>query len=187
MAAIFTAIFFDADPVKSFKLRHKARELAEGLGKIVETTVKAVSSPSFISSLVGGVRTNKNALSDYGVHMVKRLLQSGLDAEQVTWSQVLPTAVSMVPNQAQVFTQILDYYLSDKGKKHLPNINRIAKDDSPASDDMLLRYCMEATRLNGIFGARRKSQTYLTLDDKEKMVQIKPGDQVFVSFVSVPS
>ncbi|KAE8168156.1 heme peroxidase [Aspergillus tamarii] len=183
MAVIFTAIFFDVDPSKSFKLRHKAREVAEQLGPLVEANVKAVSSASFLSSLIDGIRTNKNALSDYGVHMIRRLLDHGLDATEVTWSQILPTAVAMVPNQAQVFTQIIDYYLSDDGKEHLPNIQRLAKDDTPASDEMLLRYVMEAIRLNGIFGSYRKSHTNLTLDDQNKMVQIKPGDTVFVSFV----
>ncbi|KAL2821463.1 heme peroxidase family protein [Aspergillus cavernicola] len=183
MALIFTAIFFDVDPVKSFFLRNKAREAAREVGKLVELHVKAISSSGFMANLLSGIGVNKNALYEYGVHMVERLLKSGLDAEQVTWSQILPTAVSMVPNQAQVFTQIIDYYLSDKGKQHLPNINRLAKEDSPASDEMLLRYCMEAIRLNGIFGSYRKSYTNLTLNDKNRMVHIQPGDKVFVSFV----
>ncbi|KAL6229356.1 hypothetical protein BDW75DRAFT_235267 [Aspergillus navahoensis] len=183
MAVIFTAIFFDADPAKSFFLRHKAREAAENLGKLMEMKVKAISSSGLIATVLGSRRANKNPLFHYGVHMVERLLHSGLDAEQVTWSQILPTAVSMVPNQAQVFTQIIDYYLSDCGRKHLPNINRAAKEDTPASDEILLRYCMEAIRLNGIFGSYRESQTSMTLDDKSGKVHIKPGDRVFVSFV----
>lgn len=183
MAVIFTAIFFDAEPVKSFELRHKAREAANKLGRLVELNVKAIKSSGLIATLLGNMPANRNALFEYGVHMVERLLQSGLDPEQVTWSQVLPTAVAMVPNQAQVFTQIIDYYLSDKGRKHLPDIKRFAKEDSPASDEVLLRYCMEAIRLNGIFGSYRKSQTNLTLDDKGGKVHIKAGDNVFVSFV----
>ncbi|KAM0100314.1 hypothetical protein ACP6JE_005135 [Aspergillus fumigatus] len=183
MAVIFTAIFFDAEPVKSFELRHKAREAANKLGRLVELNVKAIKSSGLIATLLGNMPANRNALFEYGVHMVERLLQSGLDPEQVTWSQVLPTAVAMVPNQAQVFTQIIDYYLSDKGRKHLPDIKRFAKEDSPASDEVLLRYCMEAIRLNGIFGSYRKSQTNLTLDDKGGKVHIKAGDNVFVSFI----
>jgi len=185
MAVIFTAIFFDVEPVKSFFLRHKAHEVAQKFGKLVEMKVKAISSSSLVASVMGNWHAinNKNALSHYGVHMVERLLHSGLDAEQVTWSQILPTAVSMVPNQAQVFTQIIDYYLSDRGRRHLPDINRVAKDDAPASDEILLRYCMEAIRLNGIFGSYRQSHTNMTLDDKAGKVQIKPGDRVFVSFV----
>jgi linoleate 10R-lipoxygenase len=183
MGLIFTAIFFDVDPVKSFVLRHKGREMAEKLGKLVEINVKAINSSGLIATLLGNMNANKNALYEYGVHMVERLLHSGLNPEEVTWSQILPTAVSMVPNQAQVFTQIMDYYLSDKGRKHLPDINRIAKEDSAGSDEVLLRYCMEAIRLNGIFGSYRKSHTNLTLDDKGGKVHIKPGDKVFVSFV----
>jgi linoleate 10R-lipoxygenase len=185
MALIFTAIFFDVDPVKSYFLRHKAREAAEKFGKLVEMKVKAISNSGFVATVLGNRRGNKNALFHYGVHMVERLLHSGLDAEQVTWSQILPTAISMVPNQAQVFTQIIDYYLSDSGRQHLPDINRVAKEDTPASDEILLRYCMEAIRLNGVFGSYRQSQTNLTLDDKLGEVQIKPGDKVFVSFVCI--
>ncbi|KAL3448255.1 heme peroxidase [Aspergillus insuetus] len=183
MALIFTAIFFDVDPVKSYFLRHKAREAAEKFGKLVEMKVKAISTSGFVATVLGNRRANKNALFHYGVHMVERLLHSGLDAEQVTWSQILPTAVSMVPNQAQVFTQIIDYYLSEIGRQHLPDINRVAKEDTPASDEILLRYCMEAIRLNGVFGSYRQSQTNLSLDDKHGEVQIKQGDKVFVSFV----
>ncbi|KAL4879986.1 hypothetical protein BJY04DRAFT_228887 [Aspergillus karnatakaensis] len=182
MAVIFTAIFFDANPPKSFSLRHKARKAAESLGKLVEMKIKAISSSGLIATVLGTTRANKNALAQYGIHMVERLLASGLDAEQVTWSQILPTAVSMVPNQAQVFTQILDYYLT-YGQQHLPDINRVAKQDTPQSDEILLRYCMEAIRLNGIFGSNRESQTSMTLDDRAGRIQIKPGDKVFVSFV----
>jgi linoleate 10R-lipoxygenase len=152
--------------VKSFFLRHKAREAAEKFGKLVEMKVKTISTSGLVATLLGNRSANKNALFHYGVQMVERLLHSGLDAEQVTWSQILPTAVSMVPNQAQVFTQIIDYYLSDRGRQYLPDINRIAKEDTPASDEILLRYCMEAIRLNGIFGSYRESQTNITVDDK---------------------
>ncbi|KAL4931030.1 peroxidase/cytochrome P450 family protein [Aspergillus undulatus] len=183
MALIFTAIFFDVDPVKSFFLRHKAREVAEKFGKLVEMKVKTISASGLVATVLGNRSANQNALFRYGVHMVERLLHSGLDAEQVTWSQILPTAVSMVPNQAQVFTQIINYYLSDSGRQHLPDINRVAKEDTAASDEILLRYCMEAIRLNGIFGSYRESQTSMTVDDKAGKVQIKPGDRVFVSFV----
>ncbi|KAL4918828.1 hypothetical protein BDW62DRAFT_217449 [Aspergillus aurantiobrunneus] len=182
MSLIFTAIFFDVDPVNSFFLRNKAREVAKEVGKLVELKIKAISSSGFMTNVLSRIGVNRNALYEYGVHMVERLLNSGLDAEQVTWSQILPTAIAMVPNQAQVFTQILDYYLSDKGKQHLPDINRIAKEDSAASDEKLLKYCMEAIRLNGIFGSYRRSCTDLTLHDK-KTVHIQPGDNVFVSFV----
>ncbi|KAJ9263257.1 hypothetical protein DTO212C5_7683 [Paecilomyces variotii] len=183
MAVIFTCIFFDLDPAKSFPLRHAARAVAQQLGKIVEANVKSVSATGFLSSFIDGLRRNHNALEDYGIHMIRRLLESGLGVSEITWSQILPTAVAMVPNQSQVFTQILDYYLSDEGKIHLPDINRLAKENTPESDEKLLHYCMEGIRLNGTFGSYRESTTHLTVDDDGRQVNIKPGDKVFVSFV----
>ena len=67
-------------------------------------------------------------------------------ANDNSWSQVLPTAGAMVANQAQVFGQIIDFYLND-GKEHLPEINRIAKLNTPEADDILLHYVMEAIRM----------------------------------------
>ena len=45
---------------------------------------------------------NHGPLADYGVHMVRQLLSSGMDAEEITYSQIVPTAGAMVANQAQV-------------------------------------------------------------------------------------
>ena len=59
-----------------------------------------------------------------------------------SWSQILPTAGAMVANQAQVFGQVLDFYLGD-GKEHLPEINRLAKLNTAEADDILLHYLLE--------------------------------------------
>ena len=82
------------------------------------------------------------------------------------------------------FTQMLDYYLSDEGKMHLPTINKWAKTEGPEADDKLLHYAMEGTRLNGTFGSYRKSTVSTTIDDNGRPVNVKPGDKVFTSFVS---
>lgn len=185
MAVVFTAIFFDLDPSKSFPLRHAARTVGQQLGKIVEAHVKSVSGSGLFSGFLDNFRRNNNALEDYGIHMIRRLLESGLGPSEITWSQILPTAIAMVPNQAQVFTQIMDFYLSDEGKVYLPEINRLAKEDTPESDEKLLHYVMEGIRLNGTFGSYRVSQVNLTVDDDGREVNIKEGDKVFVSFVSL--
>jgi linoleate 10R-lipoxygenase len=204
MAVIFTCIFSDLDPTKSFPLRQVSHTLAQQLGQLVEADVKSVSSPGFLSSLIGG-RRNRGALEEDGVQMIRKLLDSGLEASQVTYSQILPTAIAMVPSQSQLvslpsspianlmlimtnvkFTQIIDYYLSDEGKVHLPNINRIAEENTKESDEKLLHYCIEGIRLNGTFGVRRESQIPMTVDDGGRQVNIKTGDKVFVGFVSFP-
>ena len=87
------------------------------------------------------------------------------------------------PNQAQVFTQIIDHYLGE-GIAHLPAIQELAKVDTPETDAKLLAYAMEGIRLNGTFGSYRRSTVSTTVDDDGKKIDIKPGDRVFVSFVS---
>lgn len=102
MAVVFTCIFFDMDPTKSFPLRQAAHAAAQALGRVVEASVKSVSATGLLSGLFDGLRKNHNALEDYGVEMIRRLLDSGLGVSETTWSQVMPTAIAMVPNQAQV-------------------------------------------------------------------------------------
>ncbi|KAL9596957.1 MAG: hypothetical protein Q9219_005468 [cf. Caloplaca sp. 3 TL-2023] len=183
LAVIFVCIFFDLDPSNSFALRHATRAVAQQLGKLVEANVHSISMTGMVAGIVDKFRENKNPLSDYGVHMVRRLLDSGLGVSEITWSQILPTAGAMVANQAQVFTQLLDYYLSEAGKQHLPDINKYAKLDTPEADDKILHYAMEGIRLNGTFGSYREAKVHDTIDDGGKQVRVKPGDKVFCSFV----
>ena len=184
LAIIFVCIFFDLDPAKSFPLRLAARAVGQSLGKLIEANVKATTMTGWIAGMVDGYSQNQNALTDYGVHMIRRLLDSGLGAKEIAWSQVLPTAAAMVPNQAQVFTQLLDYYLSEEGKAYLPDIRRLALEDTVDADEKLLHYCMEGIRLNGTFGSYRESTISTTIDDGGRAVNVKPGDKVFCSFVS---
>ena len=102
LSVLFVGIFFDLDPVKSFPLRTAARAVTQQLGKLVEMNVQSVNMTGWIAGVVDGLREGNNALKDYGVHMIRRLLDSGMGVSEVTWSQVVPTAGAMVANQAQV-------------------------------------------------------------------------------------
>lgn len=102
LAVIFVCIFFDLDPAKSFPLRLAARAVTQQLGKLIEANVKTVNMTGWVANLVDGRRENHSPLKDYGVHMIRKLLESGLGVNEVTWSQILPTATAMVANQAQV-------------------------------------------------------------------------------------
>ncbi len=183
MSVIFTAIFFDFEPTKSFPLRLVARKLATMLGKLIEINVKSVTTTSFASNFLDSFRENENALAEYGIHMIRRLSQSGMSTYDVGLSQIMPTAVAMVPNQSQVFSQIMDHYLSDEGLEHLPEIQRLARIDSRESDEKLLRYVNEGIRLNGTFGSYRRSEVSHVFNDDGRQVAVKPGDKVFCSFV----
>ena len=102
LAIIFTCIFFDIDPAKSFPLRMAAKVVTQQLGKLVEANVRMVSATGIIAGIVDGMHKDHSPLTDYGVHMVRRLLESGMGTDEVTWSQIVPTAGAMVANQAQV-------------------------------------------------------------------------------------
>ncbi|THC96109.1 hypothetical protein EYZ11_004431 [Aspergillus tanneri] len=183
LAVIFTSTFFDVDKSKSFPLHHAAHAVSEQLGQVVERHVKSVNSPGFLSAIIDNFTDDHNVLKDYGNQLIKKLLESGLGVSEVTYSQILPAAVSMVHNQAQMFTQIIDYYLSPEGKKHLAEINSLAKQDSKESDEKLTRYCLEAFRLNGNFGSYREAQRDFTVTDEAGESNIKEGDTVFVGAV----
>ncbi|KAI9884215.1 MAG: hypothetical protein M1823_004008 [Watsoniomyces obsoletus] len=107
LAIIFVCIFFDLDPASSFPLRRTAYVVTQQIGKLVEANVKATKATGWIAGLVDGMQQNNGPLQEYGVHMIRRLLESGMDLADIAWSQVLPTAVAMVANQAQVVNMIL--------------------------------------------------------------------------------
>ena len=102
LAIIYTCIFSDLDPAKSFPLRLAAKAITQQLGKLVESNFKMVNSSGWIAGIVDGMHQHHSPLTDYGVHMVRRLLESGMGVSEITWSQIVPTAGAMVANQAQV-------------------------------------------------------------------------------------
>lgn len=137
LSILFMAIFYDIDLSKSFLLRNAAKMLAQQLGDLVMFNVEAVSKTGVIADFIAKLHT-KTDLSEYGVHMIQRLLESGQTIKDVVWTQLLPTAVSMVANQAQLFGQVLDYYLGD-GSKHLRELNRLSKLNTSEADELILR------------------------------------------------
>ena len=101
-AVIFAGAFFDFEPSKSHPLRKVSRKLAETLGKLIELNVKTVTGTSFASKFFDSYRENVNPLSAYGIHMIRALTETGTSAHELAFSQILPTAAAMVPNQSQV-------------------------------------------------------------------------------------
>jgi hypothetical protein len=136
LSLLFFAIFYDIDPKKSFPLKTAAKMLAKSLGTLVLLNVESVARFGKIAEFVEKIRT-KSQLEDYGMHTIQRLLQSGLSTKEVVWGQLLPTASSMVANQSQLFSQVLDYYLTE-GIEHLPNMQELAEHETDETEDLLL-------------------------------------------------
>lgn len=138
MALVFTCIFYDVEVTKSFQLEQASRKVAQQLGELVMANVELVDKAGFIADIVSRLHRH-DYLSDYGVHMIQRLLDSGLPAKEIVWTHILPSASSMVANQAQLFIQCLDFYLEPENAHHLAEIQRLSKEDTPESEELLLR------------------------------------------------
>ena len=185
MALIFICIFNDVDPANSFALRQAARRLAQQLGEIVEILViPEAKRPTFIKTILGYFH-KQSALSDFGLHMIQQLFESGLSTKDIIYSQILPTAGGMVANQAQLFAQCLDFYLEPENAIHLKEINRLAQlDDDKDADEKLLRYFMEGARIRATVGVYRNVSEPTTIDDGDRKINVVPGDEIFVDCVT---
>jgi len=139
LTAVFSAIFFDADIASSFKVRSISRELAQQLGQLVMLTTQAVASAGFIADVVAKLKEGETpTLKDYGHHLIERLLQKGKSVEEAVWGTIMPLITANVPNQSQVLSQCLDYYLGD-GREHLAELFRLATANTTEADETLMK------------------------------------------------
>jgi linoleate 10R-lipoxygenase len=101
LSTIFLCAFSELDPVTSFPFRQKAKELIEKLGSAVETNVKLTKALGLRGLYTGSVPKN-DALSQYGIQLIKELSKAGLSAHDIARGQILPIAGAIVPSQGQV-------------------------------------------------------------------------------------
>ncbi|KAI2887316.1 hypothetical protein CBS63078_10725 [Aspergillus niger] len=183
LALVFASIFYDADVGTSFQLNQTARDVTQQLGELTMANVDFVNKAGFIANLVSSLHRH-DVLSEYGEHMIQRLLHSNVPPAEIVWTHLLPTAGGMVANQAQLFSQCLDYYLSDEGSIHLPDIKRLAKENTSEADALLLRYFMEGARLRSSVGLPRLVAKPTVVDDGGSKYTLKPGQSVLCNLVS---
>jgi linoleate 8R-lipoxygenase/9,12-octadecadienoate 8-hydroperoxide 8R-isomerase len=181
MSGVFALVFFDADVAGSFPLHLKSRAATQMLGKVVEKNVAAISDSGLLSSVMQTIWPHESALKSYGIHMIKRLLESGMSPNQLVWGHILGTAGGMVSNQGQLFGQTIEYYLVGEGKKHWPDIQKLALDDSEEAFEKMMHYFLEGSRLNGETGVIRIASKDTSVDDEGKTVEVKQGEAVFVN------
>ncbi|KAL2821930.1 Psi-producing oxygenase A [Aspergillus granulosus] len=182
MAVVFASIFYDVDVSKSFELSQAARTVTQELGQLTMANVEKIDKSGLIASLVNRLHRH-DVLSEYGTHMIQRLLESGLEPAEIVWTHILPTAGGMVANQAQLLSQCLDYYLGD-GAAHLPEINRLAKEDTPEADELLTRYFMEGARLRSSVALPRVAAQPTVVEDQGEKITLKAGQAVMCNLVS---
>lgn len=188
LCVMFIVIFFDIDSSKSFPLRQAGYKVVRQYGALVEAQVKSIKNWSWLQGVWDPLNIrgrNKSALSSYGWHMIKRLLEGGKSPYDVTWSYIVPTAGASAPNQGQIFAQVLDFYLEDKNAHHLAEIQRLALVGTDDAWETVKKYALEGGRLAGTFGLyRRVDAESITIDDGGRSVPLSRGDMVFVNFIT---
>ncbi|KAL2062890.1 hypothetical protein VTL71DRAFT_5962 [Oculimacula yallundae] len=147
LALCYISIFNNTDVTKSFQIREAAHLLAQQLGDLVLLNAEAISATGFLADVLAKLHQH-TALTDYGTHMIQRLLDSKISIKDVVWSHILPTAASMTANQSQIFSESLDYYLGE-GSKHIPSIYKLSKANTREADDTITKYFLEGARLRG--------------------------------------
>ncbi|KAJ6259386.1 Psi-producing oxygenase [Drechslerella dactyloides] len=169
LSVMFTFVFFDIEPTKSFALHKAGRMVAGQLAHLIEANVIAINKTSFMKNIIDNIYDQNSSLKDYGIHLIRRLLESGKTAQEITW---------------QMFSQILDFYLEPQNAQHLADIQKQALDGSPSALDKLRRYVLEGSRLSGTLGLYRKADRALDLTDGDNNYNLKRGDVVFVNFIT---
>jgi cytochrome P450 len=190
LCVMFIAIFFDMDPSKSLPLRRAAYAATRQFGAVVEAQVKAMKSWGWLQGVWDPLnirgRNAKSPLHNYGYHMISRLMESGDSPADVTWKYIVPTAGASAPNQAQIFAQVLDFYLREENAVHLAEIQRLAAEDTDEAWETIKKYALEGGRLAGTFGLYRRydGAAPMSVNDGARNIELVKDDLLFVSFVS---
>ena len=184
MAALFAYVFLDGDTAQSFKLRAGAKTASQKLSKLIHIVVTAVAASKHIpSNILPGMGSSRRFLSDYGKHMIARLLSGGKTVDEVV-AEILPTAAASVATQAQAMAQMLDVYLQPEHMKHWPDIRRCAYSEDPDDFKTLQKYALEACRLAPAgFGLVRVAAEGGMIPDDEKWVKYHKGAHLYTDFV----
>lgn len=139
LGAMFQCVFMDQDIANSFKLRTIARELAQDMGKVVTLIAQTVSKAGLITDIVAKIREGEASLPTYGNHLMERLLADSKNIDETVWTTIMPLITANVANQSQAMALCVDYYLDDAGKKHLPELYRLAHEDTEEADELLMK------------------------------------------------
>lgn len=184
MAAVFICVFFDVDPPHTFPLRQQAHEATQQLGNLIQLEVAAIKSTgNFTDFMQKVLHPSSSPLKNYGLHMIHRLINSGMEVKDIVWGNLIGTAGGMVANQGQLFGQVLDYLFTE-GVQYIPVLHALAHEDTPEADDKIMHYFLEFSRLYGEAGVSRRVAKATTVKDFDRELHFVPGDRVIVNFRS---
>ncbi len=83
----FICIFFNADIVKSSQVREAAHTLAQQLGELILLNTEAISATGLIADVLAKLHQG-TPLTDYGTHMIQRLLEYKMPIKDIVYTQM---------------------------------------------------------------------------------------------------
>ncbi|KAL3423111.1 linoleate diol synthase [Phlyctema vagabunda] len=186
LSLLFIYIFRNADPAKSLQIQEAAKTLTQQLGELVLLNTEAIAASGFVADLVAKLH-QKTPLTDYGTHMIQRLLASGKPIKDVVWTHLMPTIGAGTANQSGIFAEAFDYYLGE-GKQHVPALYTLAHQDTHESDEKLLRYFLEGARLRSTTALYRDyipsegQPDVATFKEGKDTISVPAGHRIFLDF-----
>ncbi|KAI1392148.1 linoleate diol synthase precursor [Hypoxylon trugodes] len=162
LTAMFSAVFFDSDPANSFKLRTLSREGALGLENLVRLEAEANAKLGWVTSVAARLGFGKGKSHDitkegeqywptlphYGRQLLSRMIEKGRTIEDCIAGTVMPICAAGATIMSGLLSQCLDYFLGT-GSQHLPELYRLAQENTPEADEILMHYMLEGIRLRG--------------------------------------
>ena len=180
MANLYIVIYLDTDPALSFPIHRKACDMTKQLGYLIEANVTDINFGGYLSNIMRAVMRRSSPLEDYGIHMIRRLLNSGMDVHELVWGHIIGTTAGMVGSQGKLFAETIEYFLVH-GKEHLPELRRLAMMDTKEDDETLLHYFLEGSRLNGETSVSRLVAESTSVVDGQNEIQLTEGDRVCIN------
>ncbi|CAN9364660.1 unnamed protein product [Alternaria alternata] len=183
MTAIFEFVHLDNTPAKSTMLRRNAIAASDELTREVRTVCDDMKASSPVQSFDFRRQRHekRDPLPDHGAMVIQRLFDNGAKVKEVV-SLLVILAVDLVVFSTFAFCQIIDLFLSEPyHSTHWPDIQKLAKDTTPANSEVLRAYVLEALRLiTPATGFLRIPNTFLTTSDWRHAEGISKGDDLIL-------
>ncbi|GJN92760.1 hypothetical protein Rhopal_005798-T1 [Rhodotorula paludigena] len=192
LSAFFISVFMNFDASAGFKLHAAAKKAAPQLLSLIRLRIKQVQGvPEFLDDFARSVQDYFAGKDVQGIVMgeeahkyYERILQNKDVPLEKLESSVQSTMTASVANQGQAAAHVINFFLDEANKVHKDEIVRLSKLDTPEADKQMLSIISEAMRLDPqVPLIPRVAKKDTTIQDGDKVVEVKKGDFVFPSML----
>lgn len=185
LLSVFICVFFDVDPQHSFLAHKMAYGATKKLGEMLETNVETYKTFGVFSEAFDWIyqkfeTREPSKLNRYGLDMIKRLVDGGMSSKKLVWGQIIGVAGGMVPNQGQLFSQLMDYFFTE-APEYWPAIADLAREDTEEADQKLMKYMLEGSRLSCGSAVARWVNEDVSIQDGKQVKHLKKGEKLFMN------